>query len=120
MNKGSSNEAKLQRRASRIRSISDLLFRSEPESEVSLDTQAIDREDSDYFDDDLEDMDMEIEMSVTEEEEERDREAPGQPGSSLNLKLRHRGDTAGREKSQKDYIHTGSTSPADETVAPQV
>lgn len=119
MNKGSSNEAKLQRRASRIRSISDLLFRSEPDSEVSLDTQAIDREDSDYFDDDLEDMDMEIEMSVTEEEE-RDREAAGQPGSSLNLRLRHRGEAVGREKSQKDSVYTGSISPADETVGSQV
>jgi len=94
---GSDSDARVERRASRIRSISEYLFRAE--ADESLDSHSIDRDDSDYFDDDMDDMDMEIEMSVAEEEELRFREAGMPPGSGLDLKLQHRGDTAGRVQS---------------------
>lgn len=94
---GSDSDAKVERRASRIRSIGEYLFRAE--ADESLDSHSIDRDDSDYFDDDMDDMDMEIEMSVAEEEELRFREAGMLPGSGLDLRLQHRGDTAGRVQS---------------------
>lgn len=94
---GSDSDAKVERRASRIRSISEYLFRAE--TDASLELHSIDRDDSDYFDDDMDDMDMEIEMSVAEEEL-RFREAGMPPGSGLDLRLQHRGDTSGRVQSQ--------------------
>lgn len=98
MNRSSDVDSKLEKKVSRIRSISDFLLRTESgTSDVSIDAHAIDREDSDFFDDDVEEMEMEmeIEMFVAAEEEVRFlEEVP--PISSLNLRLQHQGETAGK------------------------
>lgn len=70
MNRGSDADLKFERKVSRIRSISDFLRRTETSTSDGLfDAHAIDREDSDFYDDDMEEMEMEVEMSVAPEEE---------------------------------------------------
>lgn len=101
MTRGSDADLKLERKVSRIRSISDFLLRTESNTSDGLfDAHAVDREDSDYFDDDMEEMEMEVEMSVAPEEEVRFTEAGVSPISSLNLRLQHRGEIVGKETPQ--------------------
>eukprot|EP00249_Psilotum_nudum_P013622 c24430_g1_i1 orf=253-2565(+) len=87
-NRNADSANKLERRTSRIRSLNDLMLRSElDQSDSSPDSSRAEREDSD-LDDEME-MEMEIEMSVAGDDE-RDQEAGGRPGSSLNFRLRRR------------------------------
>ncbi len=116
MNRGSNADIRLERKVSRIRSISDFLLRTEStNSEGSLDEHVMDREDSDYFDDDMEEMEMEIEMSngIAAEDEVRFRGTGVLSMSSLNLQ--HRGETAGVGNSQMR-----SSPPLTDNCAPQV
>lgn len=118
MNRGNNADIRLDRRVSRIRSISDFFIRTESNaSDTSLDEHAMDRgDDSDYFDDDVEDMEMEIEMSngnaAAEESEVRFTGMLSM--SSLNLQ-HHRGETAGIGNSQRK-----SSPPLTDNCAPQV
>ncbi|GLJ12519.1 hypothetical protein SUGI_0192610 [Cryptomeria japonica] len=95
-NKKNDGESKLEKRSHRVRSLSELLFRSEA-SDSSHEIRRAERDDSDY-DDDM-DVEMEFEMSVSGDEE-RDTEPGIRPGS-LNLRVRRRGDS-GRESSQRN------------------
>ncbi|KAG0567303.1 hypothetical protein KC19_7G125100 [Ceratodon purpureus] len=100
MNRGSDADQKLERKVSRIRSISDFLRRTESNASDGLyDAHSIDREESDFFDDDMEEMEMEVEPGAPEEEV-RFYEAGVSPISSLNLRLQHRGETVGKETPQ--------------------
>uniref|UniRef100_A0A0D6R001 Uncharacterized protein n=1 Tax=Araucaria cunninghamii TaxID=56994 RepID=A0A0D6R001_ARACU len=97
-NKKNEGESKSERRPQRVRSLSELFFRSEV-SDSSHDSRRAEREDSDY-DDDM-DVEMEFEMSVSGDDE-RDTESgvPVRPGS-LNLRVRRRGDH-GKDCSQRN------------------
>jgi hypothetical protein len=89
-NQSKENESRSERWTSRRR-LSDLLFRSELDyNDVALDMQGSDRDDVDYFDNDME---MEVEMSAGEDGE-RDREDGGWSGS---VRLRSRGDMGEQE-----------------------
>ncbi|KAH9546562.1 hypothetical protein CY35_12G103000 [Sphagnum magellanicum] len=89
-NQSKENESRSERWTSRRR-LSDLLFRSELDyNDVGLDMQGSDRDDVDYFDNDME---MEVEMSAGEDGE-RDREDGGWSGS---VRLRSRGDMGEQE-----------------------
>lgn len=115
MNRGSDSDSRLEQKVSRIRSISDFLLRTESgTSDGSTDAHAIDRDDSDFFDDDVEEMEMEmeIEMLVAAEEEVRFREEVP-PISSLNLRLQHQGETARKGTSQMKTLPclTGNSYP---------
>ncbi len=89
-NQSKENESRSERWTSRQR-LSDLLFRSELDyNDVALDMQGSDRDDVDYFDNDME---MEVEMSAGEDGE-RDREDGGWSGS---VRLRSRGDMGEQE-----------------------
>ncbi len=89
-NQSKENESRSERWTSCQR-LSDLLFRSELDyNDVALDMQGSDRDDVDYFDNDME---MEVEMSAGEDEE-RDREDGGWSGS---VRLQSRGDMGEQE-----------------------
>ncbi|CAM6082961.1 unnamed protein product [Calypogeia fissa] len=104
-NRGNERDVKLERK-SRIRTISNLLLRSESDiSEPYHDPWRSEAYDQDMFDDDIE-MELEIEMSVAEEDE-RDREE-GSPGSSLSLRLRPR--LEGRDRLSRSLSSISSTS----------
>lgn len=115
MNRGNNADIRLDRRVSRIRSISDFFIRTESNaSDTSLDEHAMDRgDDSDYFDDDAEDMEMEIEMSNGNAAEEEVGFRGMLSMSSLNLQ--HRGETAGIGNSQRKC-----SPPLTDNCAPQV
>ncbi|KAL3690571.1 hypothetical protein R1sor_016880 [Riccia sorocarpa] len=92
-NRVNDGDVKLERKSSIRRTISNLLFRSEPDqSEEFQDTWQGDG--GDLFSDDME-MEMEIEMSVGEEDD-RYGEQRFPLGSSLNLRLRPK--LEGRER----------------------
>lgn len=95
-NKKNDVESKSERRPQRVRSLSELLFRSEA-SDLSHDNRRAERDDSDY-DDDM-DVEMEFEMCVSGDDE-RDPESGIRPGS-LNLRVRRRGDLC-RYSSQRN------------------
>lgn len=115
--KKNDGESKLERRPQRVRSLSELLFRTEADqSDSSQDSRRAEREDSDY-DDDM-DVEMEFEMSVSGDDD-REAEAGLRPGS-LNLRVRRRG-AASRDSSQRN---SSSGSPPsgmqNEEVSPQM
>lgn len=76
MNRGSNVDLRLERKVLRIWLISDFLLRIEfNDFDGLFDEYVMDREDFDYFDDDMEEMEMEIEMlsGIVVEEEVRFR-----------------------------------------------
>eukprot|EP00252_Welwitschia_mirabilis_P009498 TRINITY_DN22138_c0_g1_i1.p1 TRINITY_DN22138_c0_g1~~TRINITY_DN22138_c0_g1_i1.p1 ORF type:complete len:760 (-),score=168.67 TRINITY_DN22138_c0_g1_i1:306-2585(-) len=102
--KKSHGDDKSDKKTQRVRSLSDILFRSEADqSDSSQDSRRAQIEDSDYEDD--MDVEMEFEMSVSGDDE-RDSERGLRPGS-LNLRVRRRADP-GRESNQRN---TSSGSP---------
>eukprot|EP00250_Pteridium_aquilinum_P006788 c16632_g1_i1 orf=293-2560(+) len=105
------------REASRIRTLSDIISRSErDQGDLSPDSRRSERDDSDY-DDDME-MEMEIEMLVGGEDE-RERETGTRQGSSLNLRLRRRV-TSSRERSTKTASSNSGVSSDNTPSQPEV
>lgn len=99
------------RRTSRIRSLSELIARSEADQgDWSPESRHSERDDSDY-DDDME-MEMEIEMLVPGEDE-RDRELGVRQGSSLNLRLRRRSDSSRERNTRTQPSSSGGSSDGD-------
>lgn len=122
MNRGNNGDIRLERKVSRIRSISDFLLRTESNnSDGSLDEHAMDREDSDYFDDDMEEMEMEIEMSNghTNAADEEVRFIGTGLLSMSSLSLQHRGETAGTMGNNK-YSQRNGSPPLTDNWAAQV
>lgn len=105
------------RETSRIRTLSELISRSEADQlDLSPDSRLSERDESAY-DDDME-MEMEIEMLVGGEDE-RDRETGARQGSSLNLRLRRRV-TSSRERSSKTQPSISGVSSDNEPLQPEV
>ncbi|KAJ7516416.1 hypothetical protein O6H91_22G057700 [Diphasiastrum complanatum] len=118
-NNTAEREAKGERQ-SRIRTLSKFLFRSDPDqSDSSQESRRADRDESDV-DEDME-MEMEIEMSVSGDDE-RNTEPGARPTSSLNLRLRRRGDPLrDRGNSESSTGVSESTSASNsENSTPQV
>eukprot|EP01018_Ginkgo_biloba_P005706 Gb_12284 [translate_table: standard] len=115
-NRKNDGESKIERRPPRVRSLSELLFRSEADqSDSSQDSRRAEREDSDY-DDDM-DVEMEFEMSVSRDDE-RETESGLLPGS-LNLRVRRRGDQ-GRDNIRRNSSGSPPSGMQPDDASPQV
>ncbi|XP_010266423.1 PREDICTED: WD and tetratricopeptide repeats protein 1 [Nelumbo nucifera] len=90
-------------RSGRIRSLSDILYRSEVNSDASQDGPRSEREDSDYD----EEMELDFETSISGDEG-RDAESNILRGS-LNLRIHRRGDSS-RENGSANGLYGSPTS----------
>ncbi|KAK6940224.1 WD40 repeat, partial [Dillenia turbinata] len=88
LNKTNNGGPKPESRSGRVISLSDILYRSEVNSDVSPEGPRSDREDSDYD----EDLEVHFETSISGDEG-HDVESNVRPGS-LNLRIHRRGDSA--------------------------
>ncbi|ERN02914.1 hypothetical protein AMTR_s00135p00073460 [Amborella trichopoda] len=115
-NKNSDGTTKAEERSKRVRSLSELLYRSEVEnSDTSQDGPRSEREDSDYDEEMGVELDFETSVSGDEGRETEPRILRG----SLNLRFHNRGDSGREDCSTNGSCGSPSSSPRMENTSTQ-
>lgn len=113
-NKANDGAARSEPRAGRVLSLSDILYRSEANSDASQDGPRSEREDSDYD----EEVEVDFETSISGDEG-RDVEANVLHGS-LNLRIHRRGDLTRETGSANGSCGSPSSSSQNDKIPYQV